>query len=400
MAAGDFDGNGFDDLAVGVPGEDGSEGVVNVIYGSGGGLTSNGNQRWQQGNDRDGRLEGGREDNDAFGSDLVAGDFNGDGFDDLAVGVPGENAGRGAVNVIYGGSDRLSDNGNQRWSQQQDDITGGAERGNRFGHAVDAADYNGDGYDDLAVGLPFVDGGSVIVIYGSSGRLISAGNQRWRQGDSGILDEAESNNAFGLELRSGDFNVDGFADLAIGAPGEDDSQGVVHIIHGSEDALTSEGNQLWRQDISRPDDGDNYGSALAVADYNGDGGDDIAIGVPGENGGKGAVNVIYAGVPVAMTNGASFALEPVAPESIATLFGINLASGTKNAPAGAGVPDVLLNTSVDVTDSSGVTRPASLFFINPNQINLQIPPETALGPADVRVNRASGIPVLGVFRGR
>ena len=397
LAAGDFDGNGFDDLAVGVPGEDGSEGVVNVIYGSGGGLTSNGNQRWQQGDDRDGRLEGGREDNDAFGSDLVAGDFNGDGFDDLAVGVPGENASRGAVNVIYGSNGRLTANGNQRWSQQQDDITGGAERGNAFGNAVDAADYNGDGFEDLAVGLPGEDGGSVIVIYGSSGRLVSAGNQRWRQGDNGILDKAERNNRFGLELRSGDFNVDGFADLAIGTPGEDDSQGVVHIIHGSEDDLTSEGNQLWRQDISRPEDGDSYGSALAVADYNGDGGDDIAIGVPGENGGKGAVNVIYAGVPVAMTNGASFALEPVAPESIASLFGINLASSIVVASAGAGLPNILDGTSVDITDSSGVTRPAPLFAVTPSQINLQIPLGTALGPAEVKVNRASGIPFLGSF---
>ena len=397
MAAGDFNGNGFDDLAVGVRGENGREGVVNVIYGAGGGLAGSGNQRWRQGDDRDGRLEGGREDNDLFGSDLAAGDFNGDGFDDLAVGVPGENRSRGAVNVIYGSSGRLSANGNQRWSQQQEDITGGAERGNAFGNAVDAADYNGDGFDDLAVGMPFEDGGSVIVIYGSSGRLTSAGNQRWRQGDNGILDVAEPNNAFGAELRSGDFNVDGFSDLAIGTPGEDDSQGVVHIIHGSADHLTSEGNQLWRQDISKPDDGDGYGTALAVADYNGDGGDDIAVGVPGENTGKGAVNVIYAGVPIAMTNGASFALDPVAPESIASLFGINLASGTKNAPAGAGVPDVLLDTSVDVTDSSGVTRPASLFFINPTQINLQIPPGTALGPADVTVNRASGVPFHGSF---
>ncbi len=394
LAAGDFNGNGFDDLAVGVPGENNNKGVVNVIYGSGGGLSGNGNQRWRQNDDG---LEDKREDNDAFGNDLVAGDFDGDGFDDLAVGVPGENSGRGAVNVIYGSSGSLNANGNQRWSQQQDDITGGAERNNRFGSAVDAADYNADGFDDLAVGLPGEDGGSVIVIYGSSGRLVSAGNQRWRQGDNGILDEAESNNAFGAELRSGDFNVDGFADLAIGAPGEDDGQGVIHIIHGSADDLTNEGNQLWRQDISKPDDGDNYGTALAVADYNGDGGDDIAIGVPGENGARGAVNVIYAAVPIAMTNGASFALDPVAPESIATVFGINLASSIVVAPAGSGLPNVLDDTSVDITDSSGVTRPASLFAVTPTQINLLIPVGTALGPADVRVNRASGVPFLGSF---
>ena len=59
---------------------------------------------------------------------------------------------------------------------------------------------------------------------------------------------------------------------------------------------------------------------------------------------------------------------------------------------------MLLDTSVDVTDSSGVTRPAPLFFIQPTQINLQIPLGTALGPADVRVNRASGVPFLGSFQ--
>ena len=393
LAAGDFNGDGYDDLAVGVPGENGNEGVVNVIYGSGGGLASLGNQRWRQGDDRDGRLKDRREDNDVFGNALAAGDFNGDGFDDLAVGAPGENAARGAVHVLYGSSRRLTANGNQLWSQQQDDITGGAERGNGFGNAVDAADYNGDGFDDLAVGLPGEDGGSVIVIYSSSQRLASAGNQRWRQGDNGILDRAESGNAFGRELRSGDFNVDGFADLAIAAPGEDDAQGVVHVIHGSADALTSEGNQLWRQDISKPDDGDNYGTALAVADYNGDGGDDMAVGVPGENGGRGAVNVIYTAVPVVIANGASLVPGPVAPESIAVLGGTNLAVATVAAQNELSV--ILADTSLDVTDSSGVTRPALLFVVAPERIDWQVPTGTALGPAEVRVNRASGIPFLG-----
>ena len=303
LAAGDFDGNGFDDLAVGAPGESGFEGVVNVIYGSSGGLTDSGNQRWRQGNDDNGRLEGdGRDDEDFFGNELTTGDFNGDGFDDLAVGVPGEESGRGAVNVIYGSSGRLSSNGNQSWTQERGDNTGGAERGNGYGSALVGADFNGDGYDDLGVGLPGEDGGSVIVIYGSANRLTSQGNQRWRQGDNGILERANGGDDFGSELSAGDFDGDGFKDLAVGVPGEDGSEGAVHAIYGASGGLTSEGNQLLRQDISRIERGDGYGSSLTTGDFNDDGADDLAIGVPGENGGRGAVNVVRGQVPFAIAN--------------------------------------------------------------------------------------------------
>ncbi len=395
LAAGDFDGNGFDDLAVGVLGESGQEGVVNVIYGSSGGLTDNGNQRWRQGNDDNGRLEGdGRDDGDAFGNELAAADFNGDGFDDLAVGVPGEEAGRGAVNVIYGSSGRLSSSGNQSWTQERGDNTGGAERGNGYGSALVGADFNGDGYDDLGVGLPGEDGGSVIVIYGSSNRLTSQGNQRWRQGDNGILDRAEGGNGFGSALSAGDFDGDGFADLAIGVPGEDDSQGVVHAIYGAPGALSSEGNQLLRQDISRPEDGDGYGSSLTSGDFNDDGADDLAIGVPGENGSHGAVNVVYGLLPFAITNAASFELGPVAPAAIVSMFGQGLASSTAIATM-TPLPTMLSGTTVEVTDSSGVTRPCPLFFVSDGQINFQIPPGTATGPATITVRRSGRGPLTG-----
>ena len=395
LAAGDFDGNGFDDLAVGVPGESGQEGVVNVIYGSSGGLTDNGNQRWRQGNDDNGRLEGdGRDDGDAFGNELAAADFNGDGFDDLAVGVPGEEAGRGAVNVIYGSSGRLSSSGNQSWTQERGDNTGGAERGNGYGSALVGADFNGDGYDDLGVGLPGEDGGSVIVIYGSSNRLTSQGNQRWRQGDNGILDRAEGGNGFGSALSAGDFDGDGFADLAIGVPGEDDSQGVVHAIYGAPGALSSKGNQLLRQDISNPEDGDGYGSSLTSGDFNDDGADDLAIGVPGENASRGAVNVVYGLLPFAITNAASFELGPAAPAAIVSMFGQGLASSTAIATM-TPLPTMLSGTTVEVTDSSGVTRPCPLFFVSDGQINFQIPPGTATGPATITVRRSGRGPLTG-----
>ena len=395
LAAGDFDGNGFDDLAVGVVGENGQEGVVNVIYGSSGGLTDGANQRWRQGNDDNGRLEGdGRDDRDGFGSELATADFNGDGFDDLAIGVPGENDSRGAVNVIYGSSGRLSSNGNQSWSQEQDDITGGSERGNGFGSALVGADFNGDGFDDLGVGLPGEDGGSVIVIYGSGNRLTSQGNQRWRQGDNGILDEAEGGDGFGSELGAGDFDGDGLADLAIGVPGEGGGRGIVHAIYGAAGALSSEGNQLWFQDISTPDGSDLYGSSLTTGDFNDDGADDLAIGVPGENGGRGAVNLVYGLLPFAITNAASFELGSAASEAIVSMFGQGLA-GSREIAGTTPLPITLGGTTVEVTDSGGVTRPCPLFFVSDGQINFQIPPGTATGLATVTVRRVGRAPLTG-----
>ena len=104
-------------------------------------------------------------------------DFNGDGFADLAIGVPFEDQAAtndGAVNVIYGGIGGLSAAGNEVWSQGSEGITGTPEAGDQFGYSLAAADFNGDGFTDLAVGVPFEDqaatnDGAVNVIYGGLG---------------------------------------------------------------------------------------------------------------------------------------------------------------------------------------------------------------------------------------
>ncbi len=80
-------------------------------------LTSEGNQIWHQ--DSDG-IAGRAELRDNFGDALAAGDFNNDGFEDLAIGVAREDVGgeenAGAVNVIYGGPEGLAPPGNQIWA--------------------------------------------------------------------------------------------------------------------------------------------------------------------------------------------------------------------------------------------------------------------------------------------
>src|SRR3982751_2479118 len=83
-------------------------------------------------------------------------DFNGDGYSDLAIGVPFESDGSkieaGAVNVIYGGVGGLSAMGNQFWSQDSAGVTGSAHANDQFGSVLATGDFDGDGYSDLAIG--------------------------------------------------------------------------------------------------------------------------------------------------------------------------------------------------------------------------------------------------------
>src|SRR3954451_20784546 len=288
-AAGDFNGDGSDDLAVGVPIEKvngvNSAGAVSVIYGGPGGLSATGNQLWSQ--DSPGVLDA-AEPNDSFGSVLAAGDFNGDGSDDLAVSVVNEKLGTngdaGAVNVLYGGPGGLSSTGNQVWDQDSPGVFDAAEPTDSFGSALSAADFNGDGNDDLAVGVPFEDlgnvsdAGAVNVLYGGGGGVSAAGNQFWHQNSAGILGASAAADKFGFALAAGHFNGDTGADLAVGVPGEDvvgaGDAGAINVLYGGASRLSASGNELWHQnsggiaDTAEADD--DFGYALAAGDFNGD----------------------------------------------------------------------------------------------------------------------------------
>jgi hypothetical protein len=306
LSSGDFNNDGFADLAVGVPGEDvGSirdAGAVNVLYGSASGLTGTGSQIFTQ-------VGSAPEAGDSFGFALASGDFNNDGFADLAAGAPFENvfttADAGAVSVLYGSAAKLTATGGQIFTQ----VGSAPEAGDIFGFALASGDFNNDGFADLAAGAPFenvfttTDAGAVSVLYGSAAKLTATGGQIFTQDTSGVGSSAEPGDFFGFALASGDFKNDGFADLAVGVPGEDVGSirdgGAVNALYGSASKLTGTGSQIFTQETSgsSAEPGDDFGFALASGDFNNDGFADLAVGVGGEDVGlirdAGAVNVLY-----------------------------------------------------------------------------------------------------------
>lgn len=297
VSRGDYNGDGFADLAVGIPLEDtpagtSGSGAVIVIYGSRNGLTSTDSavpapQFWSQNSDG---ISGASESSDRFGTSLAAGEFNGDQYSDLAIGVPGEditaggsaNTAAGRVVIIYGSPAGLAASGPNvvRASQSFDLLNASPEpplnlfvvdyvvaAGANLGQSLAWGDFDGDGFGDLAMGAPRMDikfnvfltlfpteeAGGVWVLYGSATGLKFARQQLFLPDNDvfpvGVVDTTRWH--YGASLASGDFDFNGADDLAIGAPDQDiylgpsgrfaDRAGAVEVIPGFKTDSTGTG---------------------------------------------------------------------------------------------------------------------------------------------------------------
>ncbi|CAN5644437.1 hypothetical protein BH23CHL8_BH23CHL8_07460 [soil metagenome] len=163
LAHGDFDADGFSDLAISArwEGPEGRDaGAVHVLYGSPDGLSTTRARIWHQASPG---IPGRPGHEDEFGWVMVAGDFDGDGHDDLAIDTHREDFGAhdaGAVHVLYGGPAGLTAARAQAWHQGSPGVADHPETGDGFGKALAAGDFNRDGIVDLAIGAPYESRGT------------------------------------------------------------------------------------------------------------------------------------------------------------------------------------------------------------------------------------------------
>jgi hypothetical protein len=370
FAAGDFNGDGTSDLAIGASGGDGPAatpvnecGEVHIRYGQSGIGLAHGSPPTVLGQFASGSTDP-AEAEDRFGYSLAACDLNGDLRDDLVVGVPLESyqigmanfVDSGVVEVYYGTSAGLAPPASTRLSEATGGHTPGV--GAYFGLALACGDFDADGFDDVAVGLPFRDlpggtaaAGRVHVFPGSAGGVGSE-VVILDQTILGVGDPGEANEWFGFALAAGDFDSDGFADLAIGVPGEtvgDDAPGGVQVVYGGASGLPGGGNVIvYQTDLDPTVANATFGISLAVGDFSADGFSDLAVGAHAwDVAGHHDAGIFFAlyGTPFGLGD---FAFEAFTEDSILTsgasseaeFFGYAIAAGDFD---GDGVDDVAVS---------------------------------------------------------
>ena len=182
LAVGDFDHDGYVDVAAGVPGgkqtgADSYPGNVLILYGGPHGLSKKHTERIDEA-----MAYSGARSEDGFGTTITSGDLDGDGFTDLIVDAPdakvGGHAGAGAVYALPGSGTGPNAAGAVRITQSTPGVPGSPEGHGAFGSALFAADLVGNAHTDLAIGTPAAgkhDHGSVVVLPGSASGPVTQG---------------------------------------------------------------------------------------------------------------------------------------------------------------------------------------------------------------------------------
>jgi hypothetical protein len=266
-SAGDVNGDGYGDVAVAANGYDSNRGKVYLYYGSSSGLMRA--AAW---------TAVGENTEHYFGSDLAsAGDVNGDGYGDLAVGAYGHTSNTGKAYAYHGGPAGLSYAA--AWTAVGQMTT--AYFGNSLGSA---GDVNADGYGDLVVGAWGHDEGATtnigkahLYLGGAAGLSSSAAWTALGEAASGIFGSCVAS--------AGDINGDGYSDVLVAADQYASGQGKVYLFYGRPSGLAS--SAAW---TAAGTGVERFGSRVASAgDTDGDGYADIVVGAKGYNSNTGRV---------------------------------------------------------------------------------------------------------------
>ncbi|MFT4978651.1 MAG: hypothetical protein ACI8S6_004561, partial [Myxococcota bacterium] len=283
---GDLDNDGVEDLLISAVDADSDAGRVYAVFGP-----VSGTQRlWGADMSITGESSG-----DALGhSAAFAGDLSGDGISDLVTGAPehSDTAYEGAAVIVFGEA-RL---GGAMSMSDADGFWLGESGGDAAGTAVAAAtDFDGDGYDDILVGAPGVDGaasgtGAVYLILGpASGEMTLADAAARLEGRS-------EDDAAGSTVAVVDRDIDGVADLLlVGAPGTDrvvSGGGAAYLVEGP---LTGTASLKTASAVLYGDQaGIALGTSLLGGDVDGDGIGDALIGTPDDAAGE--ISILLGGL--------------------------------------------------------------------------------------------------------
>ncbi|MCC8995818.1 MAG: FG-GAP-like repeat-containing protein [Nitrosomonas sp.] len=314
--AGDFNGDGFDDLLI--AGTTYTAFSASIFFGKGAGFSGTQSLSTALQDKNTGisivGLESEHNNNEITVSS--AGDINGDHIDDIILGLYGGYY-EGESYVVFGKSSFASNSINVQTLNGTDGfrlhgVYGGIYRQDNFGRSLSAGDINGDGYGDLIVGASSggnnpTYGGSSYVVFGKASGFAANLEMTSLDGTNGFrLDGISKYDLAGHSVSTaGDINGDGFADVLIGAPrsgviGNETGSG--YVVFGKASGFDAVVNlaSLNGSDgftINGVTDKDGLGSSVSSAgDVNGDGLGDILIGAPGTdyNGdSSGSVYVIF-----------------------------------------------------------------------------------------------------------